>query len=160
MYATPFNRHQAENFIRKVDDQFHQQRRQMLALDTPLTILLPQHLQGLPTSATANYIADRLLFTLAACTGQTVCLSRARLWLEGCIDYLFHRCNPIERTFYYLIMLTQLPRPTRNGVFENYFSAGHPLRYDREMPEVLRELEVVAVLLLFSAGKLRKMASI
>ena len=54
--AVPLNRHQAEERIRKVNDELCQQRRKLLALNTPLTILLPQHLQGLSTPDMVNYI--------------------------------------------------------------------------------------------------------
>ena len=63
--AAQLNRVQAEDYIWKVDDELCQQRRRLLALDTPLSVLLPQHLLGLPPSVKADYIADRLLFTLA-----------------------------------------------------------------------------------------------
>lgn len=111
--AALLNRHQAEDFIRKVNDELCQQRRKLLALDTPLTILLPQHLQGLSTPDMVNYIAERLLFTLIACTGHTAALRRAKLWLKGCISYLFRFCLPNECTFYYLIKLTELPQYVR-----------------------------------------------
>lgn len=43
--AVPLNRHQAEELIRKVNDELCQQRRKLLALNTPLTILLPQYVR-------------------------------------------------------------------------------------------------------------------
>lgn len=45
--AVSLNRVQAEDYIRRVDEELRQQRRRLLALDTPLAILLPQHLRGL-----------------------------------------------------------------------------------------------------------------
>ena len=48
--AAQLNRVQAEDYIRKVDNELRQQRRRLLALDTPLSVLLPQHLLGLPPS--------------------------------------------------------------------------------------------------------------
>ena len=75
--ATSLDRRQAEDFIRKVDDELYQQRRRLLALDMPLTILLPQHLQGLSKPLMADYIADRLLFSLASCSGHAA-LRRAK----------------------------------------------------------------------------------
>lgn len=100
--ATSLDRRQAEDFIRKVDDELYQQRRRLLALDTPLTVLLPQHLRGLSEPLVADYIADRLLFSLASCSGHAA-LRRAKHWLEGCVSYLLHCCPPRERTFYYLL---------------------------------------------------------
>ena len=41
--AVSLNRVQAEDYIRRVDEELRQQRRRLLALDTPLAILLPQH---------------------------------------------------------------------------------------------------------------------
>ena len=83
--AVSLNRVQAEDYIQRVDEELRQQRRRLLALDTPLAILLPQHLQGLSNPLVANYIAERLLFMLAACTGRTAALRRAKLWLESCV---------------------------------------------------------------------------
>ena len=75
--AVSLNRVQAEDYIRRVDEELRQQRRRLLALDTPLAILLPQHLRGLSIPLVANYIAERLLFMLAACTGRTAALRRS-----------------------------------------------------------------------------------
>lgn len=144
--AVHLNRRQAEDLIRKVDDELCQQRRKLLALDTPLTILLPEHLKGLSIPLVANYIAERLLFMLAACTGRTAALQRAKLWLESCVSYLLHYCPPKERTFFYLIKLTELPQDMRFELFESHRSANHPIRSDGDMPQILKGLEVVCVM--------------
>lgn len=151
--AVPLNRHQAEDFIRKVNDELCQQRRRLLALDTPLTILLPQHLQGLSAPDMVNYIAERLLFTLTACTGPTAALWRAKLWLAGCISYLFHYCSPDECTFYYLIKLTELPQYVRFNLFAAHRPADDAIRRDETRPQVLEGLEVVCVMALMELGK-------
>lgn len=153
--ATSLDRRQAEDFIRKVDDELYQQRRKLLALDTPLTVLLPQHLQGLSKPLVADYIADRLLFSLTAFSGRTAALRRAKYWLEGCVSYLFHCCPPKERTFYYLLKLTELPHGTRFELFEGHRSADDPIRSDEDMPRILKGLEVVCVMAISEAGKLR-----
>lgn len=154
--ATSLDRRQAENFIRKVDDELYQQRRRLLALDTPLTVLLPQHLQGLSEPLVADYIADRLLFLLASCSGLAA-LRRAKHWLEGCVSYLLHCCPPRERTFYYLLKLTELPHGTRFELFEGHRSADDPIRSDEDMPRILKGLEVVCVMAISEVGKLRDM---
>lgn len=151
--AAPLNRHQAEDFIRKVNDELCQQRRKLLALDTPLTILLPQHLQGLSTPDMVNYIAERLMFTLAACTGCTAALRRAKLWLVGCISYLFRYCSPDECTFYYLIKLTELPQYVRFDLFAAHRPVDDAIRMDETRPQVLEGLEVVCVMALIAIGK-------
>ncbi len=151
--AALLNRHQAEDFIRKVNDELCQQRRRLLALDTPLTILLPQHLQGLSTPDMVNYIAERLLFTLSACTGHTAALRRAKLWLEGCISYLFRFCLPNECTFYYLIKLTELPQYVRFNLFAAHRPADDAIRRDETRPQVLETLEAACVMVLMDAGK-------
>lgn len=154
--ATSLDRRQAEDFIRKVDDELYQQRRRLLALDTPLTVLLPQHLQGLSEPLVADYIADRLLFSLASCSGHAA-LRRAKRWLEGCVSYLLHCCPPRERTFYYLLKLTELPQGTRFELFAEHHSADDPIRSDEAMPRILKGLEVVCVMSISEAGKLRDM---
>lgn len=154
--ATSLDRRQAEEFIRKVDDELYQQRRKLLALDTPLTVLLPQHLQGLSKPLVADYIADRLLFLLASCSGLAA-LRRAKYWLEGCVSYLLHCCPPRERTFYYLLKLTELPQGTRFELFEGHRTADDPIRGDEAMPRILKGLEVVCVMSISEAGKLRDM---
>ena len=153
--ATSLDRRQAEEFIRKVDDELYQQRRRLLALDTPLTILLPQHLQGLSKPLVADYIADRLLFSLASCSGHAA-LRRAKRWLEGCVSYLLHCCPPRERTFYYLLKLTELPQGTRFELFEGHRSADDPIRSDEAMPRILKGLEVVCVMAISESGKLKE----
>lgn len=153
--ATSLDRRQAEEFIRKVDDELYQQRRRLLALDTPLTILLPQHLQGLSEPLVADYIADRLLFSLASCSGHAA-LRRAKRWLEGCVSYLLLCCPPKERTFYYLLKLTELPQGTRFELFEGHRSADDPIRSDEDMPRILKGLEVVCVMSISEAGKLKE----
>lgn len=151
--ATSLDRRQAEDFIRKVDDELYQQRRRLLALDTPLTVLLPQHLQGLSKPLVADYIADRLLFSLASCSSHAA-LRRAKRWLEGCVSYLLHCCPPRERTFYYLLKLTELPQGTRFELFEGHRSADDPIRSDEDMPRILKGLEVVCVMEISEAGEL------
>lgn len=154
--ATSLDRRQAEEFIRKVDDELYQQRRRLLALDTPLTVLLPQHLQGLSEPLVADYIADRLLFSLASCSDHAA-LRRAKRWLEGCVSYLLRCCPPREHTFYYLLKLTELPQGTRFELFEGHRSADDPIRGDEAMPRILKGLEVVCVMSISEAGKLRDM---
>lgn len=151
--SASLNRHQAEELIRKVNDELCQQRRRLLALDTPLTILLPQHLQGLSTPDMVNYIAERLLFTLTACTHHTAALRRAKLWLVGCISYLFRYCSPDECTFYYLIKLTELPQYVRFDLFTAHRPIDDAIRVDETRPQVLDGLEVVCVMTLIAIGK-------
>ena len=144
--AVSLNRVQAEDYIRRVDEELRQQRRRLLALDTPLAILLPQHLRGLSIPLVANYIAERLLFMLAACTGRTAALRRAKQWLEGCVSYLLHCCPPKERTFYYLIKLTELPQNVRFDLFAIHRSTNDPICSDRDMPLILNGLETACVM--------------
>lgn len=152
--AVSLNRVQAEDYIRRVDEELRQQRRRLLALDTPLAILLPQHLRGLSIPLVANYIAERLLFMLAACTGRTAALRRAKLWLESCVSYLLHYCPPKERTFFYLIKLTELPQDMRFELLESHRSANHPIRSDGDMPQILKGLEVVCVMAISDVRKM------
>lgn len=152
--AVHLNRRQAEDLIRKVDDELCQQRRKLLALDTPLTILLPEHLKGLSKPLMADYITERLLFTLAAYNGKTAALRRAKLWLESCVSYLLHYCPPKERTFFYLIKLTELPQDMRFELFESHRSANHPIRSDGDMPQILKGLEVVCVMAISDVRKM------
>lgn len=147
------NRRQAEDLIRRVDDRLQQERRKLLKLDTPLTVLVPPHLKGLPTPGVVGYISERLLFALASFPEYTS-LRSTRLWLDACLDYLFHYCLPVERTFYYLLKLTQLPRSTRDPLFEKSLSDDHPFRRDEAMPKPLEGLEVVCVMALSRVGKL------
>lgn len=144
--AVHLNCRQAEDLIRKVDDELCQQRRKLLSLDTSLTILLPEHLKGLSKPLMADYITERLLFTLAACTGKTAALRRAKQWLEGCVSYLLHCCPQKERTFYYLIKLTELPQNVRFDLFATHRSTNDPICSDRDMPLILNGLETVCVM--------------
>ena len=152
--AVSLNRVQAEDYIRRADEELRQQRRRLLALDTPLAILLPQHLRGLSNPLVANYIAERLLFMLATCTGRTAALRRAKLWLESCVSYLLHYCPPKERTFFYLIKLTELPQDMRFELLESHRSANHPIRSDGDMPQILKGLEVVCVMAISDVRKM------
>ena len=100
--AAQLNRVQAEDYIRKVDNELRQQRRRLLALDTPLSVLLPQHLLGLPPSVKADYIADRLLFTLAVGAMHyytSADLQAAQPWLSGCVAICFRGKNPRSARF-------------------------------------------------------------
>ena len=40
-------------------------------------------------------------------------LQAAQPWLSGCVGYLFQREEPPQRSFYYLIKLTELPQNAR-----------------------------------------------
>lgn len=154
--AAQLNRVQAEDYIRKVDDELRQQRRRLLALDTPLSVLL-QHLLGLPLSVKADYIADRLLFALAVGSMHyhtSADLQAARPWLSGCVGYLFQREEPPQRSFYYLIKLTELPQDARMAFFDGYLPPSHPLRRDADMLKLFRELEVICVMAISGVKKL------
>ena len=155
--AAQLNRVQAEDYTRKVDNELRQQRRRLLALDTPPSVLLPQHLLGLPPSVKADYIADRLLFTLAVGAMHyytSADLQAAQSWLSGCVGYLFQREEPPQRSFYYLIKLTELPQDARMAFFDGYRPASHPLRRDADMPKIFRELEVICVMAISGEKKL------
>ena len=77
--------------------------------------------------------------------------------MKSCVSYLLHCCPPKERTFYYLLKLTELPQGTRFELFEGHCSADDPIRSDEDMPRILKELEVVCVMSISEAGKLRDM---
>lgn len=149
----------AADHIRQVDDQMYGSRRRLLALDTPLTVLLPPHLQDVSAPAAASYIAKRLLFTLTACAEQAVTRSDVALagqWLSGCVNYLFTDCLPEERTFYSLLKLVRLRPVIRSRLFEDCLPIHHPLRRDQYIPRLLRELEPACVMVLMDAGRIKQ----
>lgn len=150
----------AADHIRQVDEQLCGSRRQLLALDTPLTILLPLHLRNVSAPAAASCIAKRLLFTLTACAEQATTRSGVALagqWLSGCINYLFTACPPEVRTFYSLLKLVRLQPVIRNRLFEGSLPVYHPLRRDRCIPNLLKELEPACVMILMGAGRIKQL---
>ena len=108
-------------------------------------------------SVKADYIADRLLFALAVGSMHyhtSADLQAARPWLSGCVGYLFQREEPPQRSFYYLIKLTELPQDARMAFFDGYLPPSHPLRRDADMPKLFRELEVICVMAISGVKKL------
>ena len=81
-------------------------------------------------------------------------LQAAQSWLSGCVGYLFQREEPPQRSFYYLIKLTELPQDARMAFFDGYHPASHPLRRDADMPNLFRELEVICVMAISGVKKL------
>ena len=81
-------------------------------------------------------------------------LRAAQPWLSGCVGYLFQREEPPQRSFYYLIKLTELPQDARMAFFDGYLPASHPLRRDADMPKFFCELEVICVMAVSGVKKL------
>ena len=146
--AAQLNRVQAEDYIRKVDNELRQQRRRLLALDTPLSVLLPQHLLACPRPS-------RLTISPTGCclhwqsgamhhTPPPICRLRS-LALRLCGLFVSEGRTPAALVLL-SIKLTELLQDARMAFFDGYLPASHPLRRDADMPQLFRELEVICVM--------------
>ena len=133
-------------YIEEVNELTTKLRAHLLGQDARLEDLIPQALFDEPESKQANYLADRILFTLSRMDHwfPPKELQCARNWLYEILLFLILECTEEDHTFANLMKIIRLSSTTRMSMFQ------HPerklpypnLAQDRNLPVLLEDLEL------------------
>ena len=138
----------SQGYIRRVDRTLKKLREYLLGLDTQLVELLPQKLRTAETEQQSAYLADRLLFCLAA--EETLDeneLRSSRNWLYEAILYLLSEADDSDHDLSSILMMFNLSQEVRELMLDSVENPDNYLHIKTELEPPICQEELEAAML-------------